>query len=279
MLASDAGLPEANSAVPLDSDIEDDGGSSGGEEEAPARRRGRGRAAAPAFALPEELEEPSGKFKQSGFYIPHARWARCSSAGVRWLALHVKSATFCRVLTRRKMQGGACLCASLRSPRGVPNEQQRQRSPGGPLPLPLPSAIAHQQPRALLSASRTGQQDEAGYSVHGPAAGGGGCSGLEAAVMDMVGEDAGTIAASKGTYHWDKRHKKYVQLQPGEEVRAGKRMRAESGAAVSFLAVFTFPLVQFVFLLEWNLAASACPWGEVRPAVSFNALSEHLSVG
>lgn len=88
MLASDAGLPEANSAVPLDSDIEDDGGdangSSGGEEEeALARRRGRGRAAA-AFALPEELEEPSGKFKQSGFYIPHARLARCSSAG-GWL--------------------------------------------------------------------------------------------------------------------------------------------------------------------------------------------------
>lgn len=49
----------------------------------------------------------------------------------------------------------------------------------------------------------------------------------------MVGEDAEGIAASKGGYHWDKRHRKYVQLQPGEALRAGKRVRAESGVAVS----------------------------------------------
>ena len=48
---------------------------------------------------------------------------------------------------------------------------------------------------------RTDQQDEAGYSVHGPG-GGGGAVGLDAAVLDLVGEDAASIAATKGTYHW-----------------------------------------------------------------------------
>lgn len=52
-------------------------------------------------------------------------------------------------------------------------------------------------------------------------------------VLDLVGEDAAGIAASKGSYHWDKRHRKYVQLQPGEAVRAGKRVKAGTGTPVS----------------------------------------------
>ena len=52
-------------------------------------------------------------------------------------------------------------------------------------------------------------------------------------VLDLVGEDAAGIAASKGSYHWDKRHRKYVQLQPGEAVRAGKRVNAGTGTPVS----------------------------------------------
>lgn len=71
--------------------------------------------------------------------------------------------------------------------------------------------------------------------MHGPGGGGGGGGGrdMEAAVLDLVGEDAEGIQSVKGGYHWDKRHRKYVQLQPGEQLRAGKRMRAESGAAVT----------------------------------------------
>lgn len=30
-------------------------------------------------------------------------------------------------------------------------------------------------------------------------------------------------------YHWDKRKRQYVQLQPNEQVKAGRRMRTESG--------------------------------------------------
>jgi DBP10CT (NUC160) domain len=52
-------------------------------------------------------------------------------------------------------------------------------------------------------------------------------------VLDLVGEDAEGIAASKGSYHWDKRHRKYVQLQPGEAVRAGKRVQAGAATPVS----------------------------------------------
>ena len=50
--------------------------------------------------------------------------------------------------------------------------------------------------------------------------------GAATAMIAAVGEDAAGIAASKGSYHWDKRHRKYVQLQPGEAVRAGKRVKA-----------------------------------------------------
>ena len=56
---------------------------------------------------------------------------------------------------------------------------------------------------------------------------------LHMQVLDLVGEDAAGIAASKGSYHWDKRHRKYVQLQPGEAVRAGKRVKAGTGTPVS----------------------------------------------
>lgn len=52
-----------------------------------------------------------------------------------------------------------------------------------------------------------------------------------------MGEDAAAIASSKGSYHWDKRNRKYVQLQPGETMRAGKRMRSDAGTPVSSVKV------------------------------------------
>lgn len=33
-------------------------------------------------------------------------------------------------------------------------------------------------------------------------------------------------------YHWDKRKRQYIQLQPGEQVVAGKRLKTESGKSV-----------------------------------------------
>jgi hypothetical protein len=37
------------------------------------------------------------------------------------------------------------------------------------------------------------------------------------------------LAAQQRRFHWDKRRRQYVQLQPGEHVQAGKRKRTESG--------------------------------------------------
>ena len=37
------------------------------------------------------------------------------------------------------------------------------------------------------------------------------------------------LAAQQRQFHWDKRRRQYVQLQPGEQVQAGKRKRTESG--------------------------------------------------
>ncbi len=38
------------------------------------------------------------------------------------------------------------------------------------------------------------------------------------------------MANQSRNWHWDKRKKRYVMLQPGESVTAGKRVRTESGA-------------------------------------------------
>lgn len=37
------------------------------------------------------------------------------------------------------------------------------------------------------------------------------------------------LAAQQRRFHWDKRRRQYVQLQPNEHVQAGKRKRTESG--------------------------------------------------
>lgn len=58
--------------------------------------------------------------------------------------------------------------------------------------------------------------------------------GIRAAVMDLVGDETGDMAKGHRQFHWDKRKKKYVQLQGGEELRAtGKRIITESGVKVS----------------------------------------------
>ena len=37
------------------------------------------------------------------------------------------------------------------------------------------------------------------------------------------------MAAQQRKFHWDKRKRRYIQLQPNEKVQAGKRKRTESG--------------------------------------------------
>lgn len=90
VLASDAGLPDADGATPP---AEADGVSSGSEDddEDPAAAHAFGQraraAAAAAQALPEE-PQATGKFKQSGFYIPHARRMLFLAAAWPLLTLH-----------------------------------------------------------------------------------------------------------------------------------------------------------------------------------------------
>ena len=40
------------------------------------------------------------------------------------------------------------------------------------------------------------------------------------------------MKAMQGRFHWDKRHKRYVQLQPDEKLRGTGKRKTESGASV-----------------------------------------------
>lgn len=50
--------------------------------------------------------------------------------------------------------------------------------------------------------------------------------GLQGAVLDLTAEDASGQRTQRANYHWDKRSKNYIKLQPGEMVKAGKRVTA-----------------------------------------------------
>ncbi|PSC71287.1 DEAD-box ATP-dependent RNA helicase 29 [Micractinium conductrix] len=57
--------------------------------------------------------------------------------------------------------------------------------------------------------------------------------GFTDATMDLTAEDADGMRAQKqqkASFYWDKSGKKYVKLHPGEKIKAGKRVRTESGA-------------------------------------------------
>lgn len=57
---------------------------------------------------------------------------------------------------------------------------------------------------------------------------------LQDAVLDLTAEDAdGIVQARSSAWHWDKKGKKYVKLQKNESIKAGKRVRNESGAVLS----------------------------------------------
>jgi hypothetical protein len=91
MLASDAGIPDAGGVTPPKA-----GGSGSSEEdedEGPAAAvqgigQGARAAAAAAQALAEE-PQATGRFKQSGFYIPHARYSTLT-------AVHAPVSSSCR---------------------------------------------------------------------------------------------------------------------------------------------------------------------------------------
>ena len=55
-------------------------------------------------------------------------------------------------------------------------------------------------------------------------------SSLACVTQTIVCTMQDTLASQQKRHHWDKRKRRYIQLQPNEEVKAGKRLRTESGA-------------------------------------------------
>ncbi|KAL4420282.1 hypothetical protein ABPG77_005622 [Micractinium sp. CCAP 211/92] len=111
--------------------------------------------------------------------------------------------------------------------------QQQQRSGG--------AASGHKRKRqfVLEAEPQAGRYREAGFFIsHTPEENDASekfydlaDGGFKDAVLDLTAEDAdGMRAQSRVQYHWDKRSKKYVKLQAGETVKAGKRLKTESGA-------------------------------------------------
>ena len=59
-----------------------------------------------------------------------------------------------------------------------------------------------------------------------------GRNAIAAEVLDLNAEDSEGLAAQKRKRTvWDSKKKRYVQLQPGEEMKAGKRIASKEGAA------------------------------------------------
>lgn len=58
-------------------------------------------------------------------------------------------------------------------------------------------------------------------------------SGIDPAVMDLLGEDQESLARQRRQYHWDRRSKRYICLPQGEKLKSGKRIRMENGVKIS----------------------------------------------
>eukprot|EP00252_Welwitschia_mirabilis_P002497 TRINITY_DN1244_c0_g2_i1.p1 TRINITY_DN1244_c0_g2~~TRINITY_DN1244_c0_g2_i1.p1 ORF type:complete len:801 (+),score=142.34 TRINITY_DN1244_c0_g2_i1:159-2561(+) len=81
-----------------------------------------------------------------------------------------------------------------------------------------------------ISSIPSNRHTEAGLSVK--SSDGFGSNRLDEAVLDLVADDSSGIQKRKSVYHWDKKHKKYVQLRNGEKVTASGKVKTESGAKV-----------------------------------------------
>ncbi|KAG9146721.1 hypothetical protein Leryth_005055 [Lithospermum erythrorhizon] len=82
----------------------------------------------------------------------------------------------------------------------------------------------------FISSIPKNQHLEAGLSVR--AEEGFESNRLEAAVLDLGSDDINGLRKQKSTYHWDKRHKKYVKLNNGDRVTASGKVKTEGGVKV-----------------------------------------------
>lgn len=72
---------------------------------------------------------------------------------------------------------------------------------------------------------------EAGLSVQG--GDGFGRSRMDTEVLDLIADDAAGVQKQNATYHWDKKNKKFVKLNKGEQVTASGKIKTESGSKVN----------------------------------------------
>lgn len=56
---------------------------------------------------------------------------------------------------------------------------------------------------------------------------------MDSAILDLVPDDEAGITKKRATYHWDRKKKKYIRLQPGEVLTGSGKVKAESGARVN----------------------------------------------
>uniref|UniRef100_A0A7N0VAY4 RNA helicase n=1 Tax=Kalanchoe fedtschenkoi TaxID=63787 RepID=A0A7N0VAY4_KALFE len=88
-------------------------------------------------------------------------------------------------------------------------------------------AIAFKDDEYFISAVPSNHHMESGLAVRG-----GSNNRLESAVLDLVADDGTGMKKQKSTYHWDKRHKKYIKLNNGDRVTASGKIKTEGGAKV-----------------------------------------------
>jgi ATP-dependent RNA helicase DDX54/DBP10 len=85
------------------------------------------------------------------------------------------------------------------------------------------------------TASEATRASDAALDVHAGHKGGVlGASALEANVLDLVGDDARTMASQRRQFHWDARKKRFVQLTATEaaERRGEKRVKTTKGGEI-----------------------------------------------
>lgn len=56
---------------------------------------------------------------------------------------------------------------------------------------------------------------------------------MDSAILDLVPDDEAGITKKRATYHWDRKKKKYIRLQPGEVLTGSGKVKSESGARVN----------------------------------------------
>ncbi|KAG9144352.1 hypothetical protein Leryth_025213 [Lithospermum erythrorhizon] len=114
-------------------------------------------------------------------------------------------------------------------PKEDPPEPVLEIRPGKQVSGSKRKATSFKDDEYFISPIPTNEHFEAGLSVR--ANEGFESNRFEAAVLDLVSDDKNGLRKQKTTYHWDKRHKKYVKLNNGDRVTASGKILSPSLAS------------------------------------------------